>query len=34
MKIYVQPVVNVFQTNAYFYINEETKHGFLIDPGA
>lgn len=34
MKLYIQPVVNVFQTNAYFYINEETKHGFLIDPGA
>lgn len=34
MKLYIQPVVNVFQTNAYFFINEETKNGFLIDPGA
>ena len=23
-----------FATNAYFYIDDETKHGFLIDPGA
>lgn len=34
MKIFIQPVRDVFQTNAYFYINEETKHGCLIDPGA
>ena len=28
------PVVDAIQTNAYFYIDEQTKHGFLIDPGA
>lgn len=33
MKLYIQPVVNIFQTNAYFFIDEKTKHGFLIDPG-
>lgn len=27
-------VKDVFETNAYFYIDEKTKHGFLIDPGA
>jgi len=30
----MQPVRDIFQTNAYFYINEENKHGCLIDPGA
>lgn len=34
MRLYIQPVVNVFQTNTYFYIDEKTKHGFLVDPGA
>lgn len=34
MKLYVQPVRDVFQTNAYFYINENNGHGYLIDPGA
>ena len=34
MQLFIQPVVNVFQTAAYFFINEKTKHGFLIDPGA
>lgn len=28
------PVVDAIQTNAYFYVDEQTKHGFLIDPGA
>ena len=28
------PVSDFIQTNAYFYIDEQTKHGFLIDPGA
>lgn len=27
-------VRDVFETNAYFYIDETTNHGFLIDPGA
>ena len=27
-------VKGVFATNSYFYINDETNHGFLIDPGA
>jgi len=27
-------VRGVFATNSYFYIDDETKHGFLIDPGA
>lgn len=27
-------VCNVIETNAYFYIDNETRHGFLIDPGA
>lgn len=34
MRLYVQPVRDVFQTNAYFYINEKNNHGCLIDPGA
>lgn len=34
MKLYVQPVRDVFQTNAYFYVDEASHHGFLIDPGA
>ena len=28
------PVTDVFTTNAYFYIDEKTRHGFLIDAGA
>lgn len=28
------PVQGVFETNAYFYVDEISKHGFLIDPGA
>lgn len=27
-------VKGVFETNTYFYIDEKTGHGFLIDPGA
>lgn len=34
MQLLLQPVVNIFQTSSYFFIDEETKHGFLIDPGA
>ncbi|WP_202962886.1 MBL fold metallo-hydrolase [Desulfitobacterium metallireducens] len=32
--IYTVPVTGVFITNMYFLIDEKTKHGFLIDPGA
>ena len=28
------PVTGVFMTNAYFFIDDETGHGFLLDPGA
>ena len=28
------PVKGYFEENCYFYINDKTKHGFLIDPGA
>ena len=28
------PVKEFIETNAYFYIDEKTKHGFLIDPAA
>lgn len=28
------PVTGVFNTNAYFYIDDATGHGFLLDPGA
>ncbi len=28
------PVRGYFEENCYFYIDDETKHGFLIDPGA
>lgn len=28
------PVTGVFTTNAYFYIDDVTVHGFLLDPGA
>ena len=27
-------VRGIFATNSYFYIDDETRHGFLIDPGA
>ena len=27
-------VHGVFETNAYFYVDDTTRHGFLIDPGA
>ena len=27
-------VRGVLETNAYFYIDDDTRHGFLIDPGA
>ena len=27
-------VHGIFATNSYFYIDDETLHGFLIDPGA
>ena len=27
-------VQGVFETNCYFYVDDETRHGFLIDPGA
>ena len=27
-------VTDIIETNAYFYIDEKTKHGFLIDPAA
>lgn len=30
----VLPVTGVFTTNTYFFVDEITKHGFLIDPGA
>ena len=32
--VLVAEVIGVFETNSYFYIDDETKHGFLIDPGA
>lgn len=28
------PVTGVFNTNAYFYVDDATGHGFLLDPGA
>lgn len=34
MQLSFQPVVNVFQTLCYFFIDEETGHGFMVDPGA
>ena len=27
-------VFGVIEENAYFFIDDETRHGFLIDPGA
>ena len=32
--IYCQPVSGMFTTNAYFYIDDSTNSGFIIDPGA
>lgn len=32
--IYEIPVTGAFETNCYFYIDDTTNHGFLIDPGA
>ncbi|MBR1793576.1 MAG: MBL fold metallo-hydrolase [Bacteroidales bacterium] len=32
--IYRIIVKDVFAVNCYFYIDDETRHGFLIDPGA
>lgn len=34
MIIKTVPVRGIIETNAYFYIDEATKHGFLIDAGA
>lgn len=34
MLIYPITVHEIIETNAYFYIDEQSKHGFLIDPGA
>ena len=28
------PVTGMFTTNSYFLIDNETRHGFLIDPAA
>ena len=32
--IFPVEVIGVIEENAYFFIDDETKHGFLIDPGA
>lgn len=32
--ILMTAVCGVLETNAYFYIDDDTRHGFLIDPGA
>lgn len=34
MQIHTLPVSDGIETNAYFYIDEKSNHGFLIDPGA
>ena len=34
IKIYPVAVGSLIETNAYFYVDEETHHGMLIDPGA
>ena len=34
MKIYPVTVQELIPTNAYFYIDEDTNHGVLIDPGS
>ena len=28
------PVKGYFEENCFFYIDDKTQHGFLIDPGA
>lgn len=32
--ILMTQVRGIIETNAYFYVDDETRHGFLIDPGA
>jgi len=32
--IMLTEVSNIFPVNAYFFVDDETNHGFLIDPGA
>jgi len=34
MIVYPVCLHHLFETNAYFYIDEKSKHGFLIDPAA
>ena len=34
MNVYQIPVRGYFEVNSYFLIDEDTGHGFLIDPGA
>jgi len=34
MNVYKIPVRGYFEVNSYFLIEEDTGHGFLIDPGA
>ena len=34
MNVYMVPVKGCFAVNCYFLIDEDTGHGFLIDPGA
>ena len=34
MIVYPVALYHLFETNAYFYIDEKSKHGFLIDPAA
>lgn len=34
MQLYIYQVKDIFVTNTYFYIDEETLHGCIIDPGA
>ena len=34
MQVFQVPLTDVFTTNGYFYIDEETRRGFLIDPAA
>ena len=34
MLVYKLPLTDIITTNAYFYIDEKSLHGFLIDPGA
>ena len=32
--VYCVPVKGYFEENCFFYIDDKTRHGFLIDPGA